>query len=162
MISPDQKGFTIIELIVVIAIIAVLSGIVLVNVTTYINRSKNAAIKANMAGMITRAAAYFEQNPSNSGSQFISSPNYTVPALAAQNANPSSVVLTGIGASATNTVNTQGWCACSVIYNTGVAPDNVANGTFCVDYKGYKKVTATACATRCPAAANATDEACSD
>ena len=43
-----SKGFTIIELIVVIAIIAVLAGIVLVNVTQYINKSKDASIEADM------------------------------------------------------------------------------------------------------------------
>ena len=44
-----SKGFTIIELIVVIAIIAVLATIVLVNVTQYINRGKDAAIKGNLS-----------------------------------------------------------------------------------------------------------------
>ena len=38
-----QKGFTIIELIVVIAIIAILAAIVMVNVTQYINKGKDAA-----------------------------------------------------------------------------------------------------------------------
>ncbi|MCX6721887.1 MAG: prepilin-type N-terminal cleavage/methylation domain-containing protein, partial [Candidatus Staskawiczbacteria bacterium] len=50
-----QKGFTIIELIVVIAIIAVLAGIVLVNVTSYINKSRNAAVKGNLSTMLTNA-----------------------------------------------------------------------------------------------------------
>ena len=56
------EGFTIIELIVVIAIIAVLAGIVLVNVTQYINKGKIAAIKGTMAGLRTTAATYFETN----------------------------------------------------------------------------------------------------
>jgi prepilin-type N-terminal cleavage/methylation domain-containing protein len=55
-----QKGFTIIELIVVIAIIAVLAGIVLVNVTSYINKGKDAAIKGNLAGFMTSAAAHYD------------------------------------------------------------------------------------------------------
>ncbi|MFA6190150.1 MAG: prepilin-type N-terminal cleavage/methylation domain-containing protein [Candidatus Staskawiczbacteria bacterium] len=54
-----SKGFTIIELIVVIAIIAVLAGIVLVNVTQYINKSKDAAIKANLRQIYTVAAEKF-------------------------------------------------------------------------------------------------------
>jgi prepilin-type N-terminal cleavage/methylation domain-containing protein len=57
-----QKGFTIIELIVVVAIIAVLAAVVLVNVTGYINKGKDAAIKGNLAAMITRAVTYFEAN----------------------------------------------------------------------------------------------------
>ena len=48
MNNKFSKGFTIIELIVVIAIIAVLAGIVLVNVTSYINKGKDAAVIANM------------------------------------------------------------------------------------------------------------------
>ena len=56
-----QKGFTIIELIVVIAIIAILASIVLVNVTQYINKAKDAAIKSDMSniavGMATCGAS---------------------------------------------------------------------------------------------------------
>jgi hypothetical protein len=40
------------------------------------------------------------------------------------------------------------WCACVAL--------NVAN-TYCVDSDGYKKATATACATRCPAAGACAD-----
>ncbi len=51
-----QKGFTIIELIVVIAIIAVLAGIVLVNVTQYIKKAKDTAVKADFKQMQTLSA----------------------------------------------------------------------------------------------------------
>ena len=51
MIMNKQKGFTIIELIVVIAIIAILASIVLVNVTQYINKAKDAAIKSDMSNI---------------------------------------------------------------------------------------------------------------
>jgi len=57
-----SKGFTIIELIVVIAIIAVLAGIVLVNVTQYINRGKDAAAQGNLATMMTNGAVYFDEH----------------------------------------------------------------------------------------------------
>ena len=46
-----SKGFTIIELIVVIAIIAILASIVLVNVTSYINKAKDAKIKSDIANI---------------------------------------------------------------------------------------------------------------
>jgi len=51
-----KKGFTIIELIVVIAIIAVLAGIVLVGVTQYINKSKGVAFRASVDGFIKAVA----------------------------------------------------------------------------------------------------------
>jgi len=54
-----SKGFTLIELIVVIAIIAILAAIVLVNVTQYINKSKDAAIKSDLASIATGMAACF-------------------------------------------------------------------------------------------------------
>ena len=57
-----SKGFTIIELLVVVAIIAVLAAIVLVNVTGYINQGKNAAIKGNLATVLTNAAVFYYQN----------------------------------------------------------------------------------------------------
>ena len=65
-LSPS-KGFTIIELIVVIAIIAVLAAIVLVDVTRYINKSKDAAIQSNMSALNTVAVAYFAEHGDYSG-----------------------------------------------------------------------------------------------
>ena len=58
----NQKGFTIIELLVVVAIIAVLAAIVLVNVTAYINQGKNAAIKGNLATVLTNGAVFYDTN----------------------------------------------------------------------------------------------------
>jgi prepilin-type N-terminal cleavage/methylation domain-containing protein len=46
-----SKGFTIIELIVVIAIIAILASIVLVNVTVYINKAKDAKVNSDVASI---------------------------------------------------------------------------------------------------------------
>jgi len=58
MKSPKNKGFTIIELIVVIAIIAVLAGIVMTNVSRYINKSKEARAIAD-AQNISKALSLF-------------------------------------------------------------------------------------------------------
>ena len=63
-----QKGFTIIELIVVIAIIAILAGIVLVNVTQYINKAKDSTIKANISTILTDAQAYYSDTGRGNGS----------------------------------------------------------------------------------------------
>ena len=54
-----NRGFTIIELVVVIAIIAVLAGIVLVNVMQYISKGKDAAIKAQVGQIRTAATVFF-------------------------------------------------------------------------------------------------------
>lgn len=56
------RGFTIIEIIVVIAIISVLSSIVMVNVTKYTTTSKDVAVQANMAGLPTSATVFFESH----------------------------------------------------------------------------------------------------
>jgi prepilin-type N-terminal cleavage/methylation domain-containing protein len=61
-INRKQKGFTIIELIVVIGIITVLSAIVLVNVVQYTNKSKDAAIKADMDQLRTAGTVYLNTN----------------------------------------------------------------------------------------------------
>jgi prepilin-type N-terminal cleavage/methylation domain-containing protein len=60
----NKKGFTIIELIVVIAIIAVLASIVLVNVTAYIQKSKETAVLAEFKQILVIATGYFSENGS--------------------------------------------------------------------------------------------------
>jgi prepilin-type N-terminal cleavage/methylation domain-containing protein len=133
-----SKGFTIIELIVVIAIIAVLATIVLVNVTSYINKGKDAAIKGNVATIITNAAVYFDDINGGNGDYllFTGSALYTVPAAA----------IVSAGKAATTGITTIGdkFCVCATLFDTTL-------GTFCADSSGYKKATNVACATRCPA-----------
>ena len=121
------------------AIIAVLAAIVLVNVTQYINQGKNAAIKGNLATVLTNGAVFFDQNGNYTG--FCANPFFT---------NPSAAI-TAAGGTATCTVNvgSTAWCACSTLKTTTGDP---AGSTFCVDSTGTKKVTTTACATECPAA----------
>lgn len=133
-----QKGFTIIELIVVVAIIAVLAGIVLVNVTTYINKGKNAAIKGNLSTIMTNAADYFYRN--SSYSSFCTDALMTAPLAAADSAS---------GGTAVKNCSSTAWCACSTMK---VTSEEITGSTFCVDSTGYKKVTqnASGCSTRCP------------
>jgi prepilin-type N-terminal cleavage/methylation domain-containing protein len=61
----SAKGFTIIELIVVIAIITVLASIVMVSVTQYINKSKVASIKKSMASLNIASITYFNEPRDN-------------------------------------------------------------------------------------------------
>lgn len=58
----NKKGFTIIELIVVIAIIAILAAVVMVNVTGYIAKSKLAGIKSDLSRISIIAAVYADEH----------------------------------------------------------------------------------------------------
>ncbi len=151
MTKNFSKGFTIIELLVVVAIIAVLAAIVLVNVTGYINQGKNAAIKGNLATVLTNGAVYYEANgnygtsgaasPVTTGTNFCTNAYFTAPSNA--------IVAAGGSSFCSVSAIYDKWCACSTMKTTTA---EVAGSTFCADSTGYKKVTPTACATRCPAA----------
>jgi type IV pilus assembly protein PilA len=130
-----QKGFTIIELIVVIAIIAVLAAIVLVNVTSYINKGKDAAARGNMASLLTNSTVWFDANSTYVG--FAASSGYTTIS--------SALTASGMGYTApvTNVSGTTAWCA-SIVLKTG--------SVYCVDASGNKKEGGSACpvAAVCP------------
>lgn len=121
------KGFTIIELLVVVAIIAVLTGIVLVNVTSYINKGKDAAIKGNMATMSTNAAVFYDNN-SSTYVGFAASAGYTAPATAITSANAAPVTFESATA----------YCVKAALKD---------GTTWCVDHTGFKGTVNTA--TRC-------------
>ena len=115
-----QKGFTIIELIVVIAIIAVLAAIVLVNVTQYIAKSRDAAIKGNMATIVTNSAVYFGDQSPTTYVGFTSNSGYTQPVQAIDDAG---------GTVGTPQASASAFCV-SAALNDGT--------TWCVDSAGYK------------------------
>ncbi|MEK7124259.1 MAG: prepilin-type N-terminal cleavage/methylation domain-containing protein [Patescibacteria group bacterium] len=154
----NSKGFTIIELLVVVAIIAVLAAIVLVNVTQYINQGKNAAIKGNMTTILTNAAVYYDTNNHYGG--FSASSGYTAPAAAADSANgasPAAVFGCDKAACAFTDAPTR-WCSCITLLTT-----STDSGQFCVDSSGYKGATATVCTGvggRCTIGTAATDGKC--
>ena len=129
----QSKGFTIIELIVVIAIIAVLAAIVLFNVTIYISKSKNAAIKGNMATLMTNSTLWNANKSTYSG---FTTDNIT-------GCGPSSPIQAQItkngGGTIVSAENANAWCACVVLNNT--PEDPYAGGRpsfFCVDSTGKK------------------------
>ena len=57
-----NKGFTLIELVVVIAITAVLSGVILFTVTQYINKGKDSNLYGNLAILIPAGEVFYNGN----------------------------------------------------------------------------------------------------
>jgi len=62
-----EKGFTLVELVVVIAITAVLSGIILFSVTQYINIGKDSNVSGNLAVLIPAGEVFYNIENAENG-----------------------------------------------------------------------------------------------
>src|SRR5712692_2178277 len=57
-----QQGFTLIELMIVVAIIGILAAIAIPNFLTYQAKAKQSEAKINLGGIFTTATSYFAEN----------------------------------------------------------------------------------------------------
>ncbi len=130
MKNIKSKGFTIIELLVVVAIIAVLASIVLVNVTSYISKGKDAAAQGNLATLLTNGAVYYDTNGNYNGwvtGAGTGAANYVSVYNALTNAGYTVTANCNVAAcGATSTA----WCAQVTL--------KASTNTYCVDSTGEK------------------------
>lgn len=126
------------ELLVVILIIAVLSGIAMSNVSKYFAKSRNASITSNLANVQTYGGVYVYEN--GNFNNFFSDPKVVSAINSITNAH-------GI---VNYYATSDEWCLCSsTIY------DEFPLKTICVDSTGYKKETDEVfCTRRCDGAFN--------
>jgi prepilin-type N-terminal cleavage/methylation domain-containing protein len=140
-----QKGFTIIELIVVIAIIAILSAIVLVNVTQYINKSKTSAIQANLSTVETSMAAYLADpaNGTTNGADINTAAKVTNGCATTTPTYAAIVTSNGGALTCYGLASGSDWCAVST---TPTAVDSTTtHKNWCVDSTGFHGYSASGC-----------------
>jgi prepilin-type N-terminal cleavage/methylation domain-containing protein len=124
-----NKGFTLIELIVVIAIIAVLYGIILFSVTLYINKGKDSNIYGNLSILIPAGEAYYNGFPNAYGG---SSTNFCSLSLVTTAFSQMSSGATPLCAVNTYNSNYQSWVACANEFTN-------TSYVYCVDSRGMSE-----------------------
>jgi len=127
----EKTGFTLIELLVVIAIVSILSAIVLFSTAQYINKSKDANIKGNLAILISAGEAYYGAHNEDYGDFCSSGVVQNSINQMPQNSNES---CTENAAGMCCYVNTYGdaWAACAREFTD-------TTKAFCVDSRGVQK-----------------------
>ena len=134
-----NQGFTLIELVVVIAIIASLSGIILFSVTQYISKGKDSNISGNLAVLIPAGEVFYNGNgySYNDGlasfcdldtGRVLDSVLSQMPGNVLGPCYDSSTNKAGVCCKA----DPQAWAACAKKFTD-------PNTAFCVDSRGMKK-----------------------
>ena len=91
--KEGQKGFTLIELMIVIAIIGILAAIAIPQFVSYRQKGYNTQAKGELKSFFTACQAYYADNPTASGNctttmvsaTFIPSPTVTIAPAGGQN-----------------------------------------------------------------------------
>jgi len=71
MMKKNEQGFTLIELMIVIAIIGILAAIAIPNFISYRRRSYNTAANADIKNLYTSAQAYYTDNPAGASTALV-------------------------------------------------------------------------------------------
>ena len=153
-----QKGFTLVELIVVIAVIAVLSSIVLFSVTQYINKGKDSNISGLLVTMPAAGESYYNYENETSGdgyTGFCELSNSVIKNILLQlPINPGAVCYSDKDLNNTSTWSTEiggnpkglccavqsdgdAWAACMTEFTKSVGDTKLP--AFCVDSRGVRK-----------------------
>ena len=148
-----NRGFTLIELIVVIAIIAALSGIILFSVTQYINKGKDSNISGNLVVLIPAGEVFY--NVGNTYDGFCDPGQNSVIKNALSQMPPrqdgscSSTTDNPDGVCCTSSADA--WAACAKEFTNC---SSTSCSAYCVDSRGVKKeIDSGLCAaglTQCP------------
>jgi len=132
-----QKGFTLIEIIVVIAIIAILSSAILFSVTQYVAKGKDSNIAGNLAVLIPAGEVFYNAavngTSQNSYSGFCSS-NVITNAISQMPVKSQDICNNKAGLCCFENAGNeyQSWVACTQEFTNN-------KYAFCVDSRGVKK-----------------------
>ena len=135
-----NKGFTLIELIITIAIIAILSGIVLFGIIQYVNKGKDSNVYGNLAILVPAGEVFY--NRANNYENFCSSDVVTNAIGQMPDQTSNAPCYNGTTKKAVccyvEATQKQSWAACARKFATPA-------DYYCVDSRGVKKEVTGAC-----------------